>query len=170
MQDQPALSDLRSMNRGQRRKMSKLMRVRGTEKSQANETQAYQAWRKSGDTRADSITFKEFQANRPDQNHNYVPARWATWAAPRLAPETLSALDVEALIIDRDPEQLDPDDRGPYVAEEDVASLMEPQTALDFVVQLAAEEHGGIDAALNAEPVKKQRKPRAKKPTAVEPA
>lgn len=154
-------------NRHERRRAARLARKVQNGTSQRNITQDYQAWRKSGDPRADSITFREFSVQRPDQNADYVPARWAQWAKrlndQQPGIETVVA-DVSAADVPDD-EPPSPDTIPDTVTLEQVVEMLQPSTALDLIVQAAAEEAGSISVVIDA-PVKKQRKSRAKKTTA----
>lgn len=153
-------------NRHERRKAARLARKVQNGTSQRNITDIYQTWRKSGDPRADSITFREFSTQRPDQNADYVPARWAGWAQHRdaqtqpaydalqivAADETRAALDIAA----QNSAELAAMSNETELAHEqfpDAITLDAVVQPDDLVVQLAANER----------PAKKQRKPRAKK-------
>lgn len=169
-------------NRHERRKATRLARKVQNGTSQRNITAAYNTWKRSGDARADSITFREFSVQRPDQNADYVPARWSAWAQRRNdQQQTIDIADVddsEVLVPGPDNERPEPLDAA------FPETVSQSETALDVLVQAAAEDAGGIgfipdetfaslaadiavaDGILTEEqvaPVKKTRKPRAKK-------
>lgn len=104
-------------------------------------SRAYAAWRRSDDERVSSVGFNEFSQQRPDVNVLYEPAAWVRWYQRNV--NALRAVQ-------------------PVLVPADETEAHESLVGIGIIADAEIEHSLVIEPVVDA-PVKKQRKPRAKK-------